>query len=359
MPVIPAALPDSCVSLARYTEILEIDECAFWGVNDGSVHETCDHIWTEKERNRLARYLSEAQDEIEQVTHYPLCPTWFVNEQHYYKWPVRTDWAKVIQAGFRNEADILAGAVVNYATDPATVTAPTTLTDESEIHVFYPGSAREIEPDSVTISAGNVVIAIPWCRLVNPAHFDNPADGLNYSDLTIYTATVDIVRVYNDTSIEAGLVWPHRTTGCCTCGCCDECATCGEYTQTACIYVRNYETGALDILPATYSGGTGWTSALCANCYCADPQLVRINYQAGLPQITLQAEDAVIRLAHSKMPYAPCGCDIVQQAWARDTKVPDVLTTERINNPFGLSDGAWIAWKFANAMTLRRGFAIG
>lgn len=358
--VIPEALPDCCISLARYAEILEIDECAFWGVDDGSAHETCDHIWTEKERKRIARYLAEAQDEIEQVTHYPLCPKWFINEQHPYTFPLRTDWGKVIAAGFRNESDIQAGAVLNYAADPATVTVATTVTDESEIKVYYPGSTREIEPSSVVISAGNVTIEIPWCRLVKPNLMDNPATGLAYADTTNYTATVDIVRVYNDTSIEAGLVWPHRDSASCVCDmCCDACLTCAEYTETACIYVRNYETGALDILPASYTAASGWTSALCSTCYCADPSIVRINYQAGLPAITRPLEDAVIRLAHSKMPFAPCGCDIVQQAWARDTKVPAVLTEERLNCPFGLSDGAWIAWRFVNASRLTRGFAIG
>lgn len=351
--VIPDALPSSCVSLARFAEILEVDECAFWGVNySGSDLEPCDHIWTEKERKRVARYLAEAQREIETITRYPLCPTWFINEQHPYKWPIHTNWGKVIAAGFRNESDIGAGTVVNYATDPATVTHATTVTDDSEVHVYYAGSTREITPESVTISGGNVVIEIPWCRLVKPELFGStPVD---YTVATNFVATVDIVRVYNDTSIEAGLVWPHLSTGSCLCGCCDACATCGEYTETACIYVRNPELGTLDILPATYSAGA-WTSALCSSCYCQDPTWVRVNYQAGLEEITLDLEEAVIQLAMAKMPYSPCACSGMTDYWKAANE-----TMDRMELAFGLNKaGAYRAWDTVNKQSLKMGFAFG
>lgn len=356
--VIAKAIPEACVSLARYAEICELNENAFWGINDGTDGGACQHIWTQKERNRIARYLAEAQEEIEQVTNYPLCPRWFADEQHPYGFPVHSKWGKVIEAGREASATIALATAPSYVTDPAVIgPIATTVTDEDEVHVYYPGSTREITTDEVTIAGGNVTIKIPWCRLVDPASFDNPATGLAYADPTIYTPSVDVLRVYNDHSTEGGLVWPHRTTSDCTCTCNACCGTCGEYAINACIYIRNTETGAMDLLPATYANAV-WTAA-CSTCYCESPSYVRLNYKAGLNPITYQAEDAVIRLAHAKMPLPPCGCGLIQELWTRDRNTPEVLTAERLNCSFGLSDGSWVAWRFAHAMRLQRGLALG
>jgi hypothetical protein len=113
--------------------------------------------------------------------------------------------------------------------------------------------------------------------------------------------------------------------------------------------VRNGELGILDVLPATYSGGEWVTDA---SCLCSRPERVRLNYKAGVTSLSYQAEDAILRLAHAKMPEEPCGCDVVQRLWKRDREVPKIVTSERLNNPFGLNDGAWIAWRFA--MDLRK-----
>ena len=353
---IPVALPSACISLPRYAEILELDENQFWGLNDGTPAEGCNPIWTENQRKRIARYLAEAQEEIERVTGYPLCPRWFTDEQQYYSFPVHTRWGKLLDVGFRNTAVVAGGTAVNYVADPASITVATTVTDESEIKVYYTGSDREIIPSDVSISGGNVTIQIPWCRLVKPENFNNPGDGWDYNDATIYVSNVDVKQVYNDRSIEAGLIFPHRATVTCDCDCPTCCGTCNEYSVTACEYILNREVGTLDVLPATYSGSV-WT-ADCLTCYCENPTLVRLNYKAGLNPMTLQAEDAVVRLAHSKMPNPPCGCGFANDAWTRDRVIPEILTSERLNCDFGLSDGAWIAWRFANAMRLQRGMAF-
>lgn len=357
--VIAKALPDACVSLARYAEVMELNENAFWGLNDGSTGEPCDHIWTDRERKRVARYLSEAQEEIEQAVGYPLCPRWFEDEPHPYAYPVHTKWGKVIEGGFRQTAVIAAGTAPSYVTDPAVVgPLATTVTDEDEVHVYYPGSDREITPETVTIAGGFVTITIPWCRLVDPAYFNNPADGWDYSNPTYYTPTVDVTRVYNDDSIQAGIIWPHRSSSSCDCDCSSCCGTCGEYSVNACMYVRNPETGAIDVLEAAHDVVTGW-AAVCNTCYCAAPEILKLNYRAGLEPLTLQAEDAVIRLAHSKMPFPPCGCDLIADAWKRDRTVPDNMTLEQANCAFGQSNGAYWAWRQTNMMMLKRGIALG
>lgn len=346
---IPAALPASCISQVRYCEIIGINECAFFGVSrDDQEQYACGTIWTMYERNIIARYRAEAQDEIEAVTRYPMCPTWFADERRPYSWPLKSKWGHVIAGGVMATTSIAAGTAVSYATEPATIgPMATTLTDTSEVKVFYPGSVREIEPQTMEIAGGFLTIWIPRCRLVSPDFFDNPRDGWPYTDISYFTATVDVTRVFNDPSTHATLIWPHACTGT-TC----TCPTCGDFSQDGCIYVKAGELGILDVLPATYSAGA-WTRA-SGSCY-GTPEYVLLNYYAGLRSLTYQGEDAIVRLAHSKMPDEPCGCDITQRMWARDRNTPEAVTAARVNCPFGLSDGAWTAYNFAKAMRLVRG----
>src|SRR5512135_1335489 len=114
---------DSAVKLARYAQLIGLDENQFFGINcaDTASAQACNAIWTHAERARLAKYLKEAQEEIEQVTRYPLAPRWFLDEQHYYGFPVHTNWGKVIQSGFPHTTTIAAASVISHATDPAVV----------------------------------------------------------------------------------------------------------------------------------------------------------------------------------------------------------------------------------------------
>lgn len=355
---------DSAVKLARYAQLVQYAEDQFFGVNNPATQEeACKPIWTHEMRAMTAKYLAEAQEEIEQVVGYPLFPRWIVDEQQYYGFPVHTKWGKVIVGGFRNTATIQLAAAVSHMTDPAVVgPIATTVTDEDEIHVFHPGTEIEIYPSAITLAGGFVTLYIPRARLVEESSLDNPDAGWPYADVppsatSPFEATVDLVRVYNDASIQGGLIWPHRSASSCDCDCISCCGTCGEYSLNGCIYVRNGETGAVDVLEAAYAGGV-WT-ATCPVCYCTEPEILRLNYKAGMTPLTKQAEDAVIRLAHSKMPMPPCGCGTINEMWTRDRHVPDSMTMERDMCPFGQSDGAWFAWRQANAMMLKRGLALG
>ena len=44
------------------------------------------------------------------------------------------------------------------------------------------------------------------------------------------------------------------------------------------------------------------------------------------------------------MPRMPCGCEKFVLSWEEDNNIPNTMTRERVNNPFGLKDGAWHAW---------------
>jgi hypothetical protein len=346
---------NSVVTLALYQKVINYPECAFFGVNmSGETTRGRCRIVLKSDRDQIQDALAEAQQEIEQVTGFPLQPKWFASEQHQYgpiapglrfrKWQVApvvmTKKSKVIEIGVEAETTISAGEVVDHTNDPAVIgPVATAVTDEDEIHIFHPGTDIEIDPSSVTISGGNVTIEAPRCRMVLASLADNPSQGLDYTDLSNFESTVDVKRVYNDSSQEVTVVHPKR-------------CNCTEDTQSGCIYVDDYEIGILEV---SRNNGTS------CNCNCI-PEFVRINYRAGLnnvgDQVEQQVRDMVIRLAHSKMPYEPCGCDLGANMWRRDRNIPATLTRERVNCPFGLSDGAWFAWQQANAIKVWRASAI-
>ena len=367
MPIVPAITTLSteqptAVLLPEYPQILGISECSFYGVNNtGDVTHECRNIWIKSERDIIARYLAEAQAEIEAVTGYPLAPTWFTDEPHVYRCPLLTKWGRVIAGGIRATHNLWIDAPVDHGgplpapfVDPATVTLATTVTDPDEIHVYYPASLGvegpvEIYPSDIDIAGGVATISIPRCRLVLPSLADNDRYGIDYDTISNFLDVVDVIRVYNDPSVNATLVYPHSCSGVGDNWAC----TCGEYTHDACIYVRSPEIGSVDVMPGSYAAGWTSTGQLCLG----RPQRVRLNYRAGMIPTSRQAKDAVVRLAHAKMPQPACACDDWRIVWQRDTRTPEIgaATREMLNNPFGTSAGSWIAWRFANAMRLVRG----
>lgn len=351
MAVVPAQselrAEDSAISLVRYARIIGYAECPFFGVNSAVTEYACRSIWVKIERDQMLHYLAEAQQELEAVIGYPVGVRWIAGERRPYSFPLTAGWKHVLQGGVRGTTAISADEAIDQTNDPGVIgPVATTVTDESEIHVFYPASLIEeeveIHPSDIDLDTalGQVTIYIPRCRTVLPKYVDNLRTGLDYSDAGNFLTKVDVVRVYNDASTQATLVWPH---GSCT-------AACGEDTQTACIYVRDGLVGVLDVLPAVYSGGS-WSRA--STCCRGEPEYAVLNYRAGVA-LTRQAEDAIVRLAHAKMPVEPCGCDVVHRLWERDRNVPEMVTRERLNCPFGLPDGAWAAWTFAESLRVGR-----
>lgn len=367
MPVVPSGSTltpeESAVTLPRYAQIIQSPECAFFGVHcDADADYECRDIWMKHYRDEIQRYLAEAQQEIEAEVGYFLMPRWVVGvpasstpeylvDAQQYGFPTVARWGYIIEAGIQAIANIRLAAAVDHTADPAIVgPLVTTVTDISEVKVYHPGTTVEIHPSAMTIAAGQLTITIPRCRMVLASLADNPPGGLDYTVIANFEATVDVVREYCDPSTNATLVWPHNcSSSLCSC-------TCSEYTQDGCIYIRDARIGILDVLPAVYSGGT-WSTQITA-CCTGKPQIVRLNYRAGAETLTRQQEDAIVRLAHAKMPTEPCGCEIAQRLWARDREIPKALTRERANCPFGMSDGAWAAWRFAQTFKLVEGMVL-
>jgi hypothetical protein len=362
MAIVPAASTPrnekSALRLARYAQRIEYNECAFFGVNAPNIDNyQCRKIWTKPQRDNIAFYLYEAQREIEDQLKYFLMPTWvvgqlsdepnldprYVDEQPY-RWKATTKWGAVIEAGVKAETVMQAGAVVDQTSDPAVVTVVAGAAAIDEVVVYHPGTTVQIDPSSIVLSGANYVISIPRCRTVKSALVNNDEQGLDYADVNNFEATVDVSRVYNDPSTNALLAHKNRCTN----------PACAETTQTACLYFENLYTGLYEIQPATYDEDAAAWQRSCSSFYCNAPKVNRLYYRSGLSVLDEQMEDSIIRLAHSKMPNEPCGCDITQRMWERDRNIPTVISQERAMNPFGLSDGAWIAWAFVRTRKLYR-----
>lgn len=359
----------SDVTLALYAyAVQQVPENIFWGVRrDTDPDYGCETYMIKPERDMLLHALWEAQVEIEQEVCFPLLRRWIANEEQVYTYPVQSKWCHVVDGGVRATTAIATDSAVTHNADDAngnpvdsTVTVATTVTDQAEIRVYYPASLGvegpvEIDPSDIDITGGVATIYIPRWRLVHPDFANNPRAGIQYDVAANFIAVVDVMRVYHDNSTNATLIWPHQSSGGCTGHLSTCCLTCSEYTQTACIYVKKSEVGQLDVLPAEYSGGS-WTRT--GACYCRTPGKVLLNYRAGPSELSPQARNAVIRLAHTKMPAEYCGCDVVQRMWAMDRTIPEGITVGQANCRFGRMSGAWWAWQQSQAMRVWRGSVL-
>lgn len=367
MPVVPSYVTPrverSAVTLAMYcVYVLHYPEWMFWGVQrDGDAEYECQRYWCKWERDSVSRYLWEAQSEYERTVRFPIGVRWFAAEEVPYKFPAFAKRGMIVEAGVEARDVVQADAAVVHHADidgnpvDSTVTVATTVTDPDELRVYYPESLDvegpvEIDPSDVDVAGGNAVISIPRWRMTAPSAMDGECGregGVAYATEANFLSVVDVVRVHNDPSTNAELVWPHGMTTVCW-------ANCDEDTHDGCMYVNDAALGVFDVLPATYSAGAWSGTSVCADCY---PEKIRLNYRAGIDadhELWTDAMDAIVRLAHSKMPEEPCGCDVMKRLWARDRTMPDAMSIEQLHCPFGKSDGAWTAWRFANAMKLHR-----
>lgn len=278
-------------------------------------------------------YLHEAQEDLEEIIQYPIGKKWFSYERHKPKTSILTKFGKIIASGIQATTNLSLAATVDLTVDPCVITINPIAqpSDYSEIHVFHPATDVEIIFSNILWDAVNGLrIYVPKCRLIATAYEENPPEGWVYSDNTHFEATVDVKRIYNDPTTQARLVYRKPLTDF------DQ-----ELYKVTDQYIQRADIGLMEI------------KFLTSDC-CNDYEWLDVNYCAGTEEVSRSMENAIIRLAHSKMATEPCGCDITQRMWKRDRFVPEILTRERINCPFGMSDGAWYAWKWANNKELVR-----
>lgn len=365
-PYVEPLYQDLVVPLWRYAQMIEQDECALWGITyEGQPSQAgCDDIWTEQKRRTVQEALYQAQVMIEELVGFFLKPTYvwgllddavyqeqrFIDQQQLsHSYGFHTRYKHLLEFGKGTLATLQSGASVSHITDPSVI-GPLSVTIGSidEVKVYHPGSNREIKPSSMTYSGGNLIIFIPRCRLVKESLLSQ-ADALQYVDTTNFVTTVDVKRLYTDTTDNGNLVKPHTCSSGSLCFC-----RCNEFTQAACGYLKDRVTGNIDFVPALYSDGS-WTSP--SSRYCAYP-FARLYYKSGLRSVTSLIEHAVVRLAHTIMPYQPCSCSVLEDYWRDDRKIPNRLTRAREFCPLGQMDGAWWTFRQMQRIKITRGLTL-
>ena len=325
------------VSLPRYAQIVEYSEPAFFGVNhpDNKLY-ACREIWSHDQRIAVYRVLQNAQSKVEAVAEYPVLPTWLGPERHPLANPVVLNVGKLIQMG-QKAITAYANQVVDDTNDPTTITVTGgAVTDINEIHVYHPGTHVEIYPSAIVNSGADLEITIPVVRMVAIADENTPAGGLTYPDpwspmgTPWYEEFVDVEREYLSSSLPPVEFISYD--------CADNCACPPETVTDGCAVIMDAEMSIVRV------------ATLGCACIPGITRFADMYYQAGLVGLTSEAEDILVRLAHALMPNEPCGCDLLKARWRGDQLVPDVLTAERENCPWGMSQGSWTAWRFAQSI---------
>ena len=320
MAIVPTYITDqqsyrSAVTLEHYAKVIGYSECAIYGVDNPDdrtrteIGDQCRDIWSLDQRNYALRYFDEAQEELENEMKRLLSPTWVTGNLSdtgnarltdiqvcmpaYY-----TKWNNLISMGRQVIYEVEEGSTVDHTGDPAII-GPVTIdgsivTDLNYVKVLYPDTELEINPSKVYLDGLDLYIEVPRCRMVRYDLRDNSDAGVDYTDTSLFQQTVDVY------------------------------------------YYATEDTNSV----VDFGNGN-----------------IGLWYLAGETVPTVQQLDMIMRLAHSKMPDTPCGCSAAVEVWERDRNIPDFLTPDRLECPFGINDGSWITWKWAQTMKhLRLGY---
>jgi hypothetical protein len=387
----------------------------------------CDETWVQHpwqtlrtiSREELAREIRSSEDAIARYLGWDVAPTWHYEEEHRWpaSWSVTDNWlhydtrgnqpslylnrSKLIAGGRRALTLIDGSAAVVYSDEDsdgfdetATITVATTLTDASEIKVYFEraddpgGRTWEIRPPrSKTITGGNCVIVFDSWLLIDPALWEAFPTGTEMDDIDCYNAanfvtTVDVYREYNDTSqVSSELRWRSSCLLCAGSGC----AACDPLTQTGCMAIIDPERGIVSPKPATYTDGawqavTAWSSNTRPETikfwyYAGD---VGQDYRYGLTESSHLINDqmdeywaqAIAYLTAARLTRPLCSCDNVVQMV--NTMQTDLLLNRRETgarfipaasdihqNPFGFRYGEVMAWRRVNEAMNEKVAVIG
>lgn len=324
--------------------------------------------------------------------------------------PAGSDWrwltvqateGEVRAVGVETVAAISVAAAVVYTDadgdgidDTFTVTAATSVTDVSQIAVYFSlgdrfngwGSTTQlsprwrVQPVQVSIAAGVCTVQGPKQLCVRPIKYEGVvnigSNGLDPSTAGNFVTTLDIYQRYtatdgNTISTSQGVItWETRPSHGWWC-CCDGCV--GQSTAfsgspydpaavanaVARVGIRDARRGLLTPADASYDSTTGIWSSLDWTV-CAEPDRVSLRYLAGWPlgsdgQMQEPYRTIVARLAAAELSRPVCGCDAANRElyhWQFDlsqTARGDELfgiSPENLNNPLGTRRGHVQAWKF-------------
>lgn len=366
------------------------------------------HDWQESAaigRESIAQAIDEAERRLAEHLGFTLLPTWQEDERlstvkladnknlnisgldvQGYRQSVQAAWAKYISGGVEAKTLIDDAAAVVYSDsdsdgykETATVTVNTTVTETSEIAVYFPGQSGadewEVRPlRNVVISGGVATITMYRHQLVkpelweafDPTAVDGDVDGN-------FLTTVDVYRHWNNPEQQVQLLWSNEGG----CGCdSDDCGECTISTQWGCLVAKNYDLSILSYRPGTWDSVT---SSFDNASYgvARNPDRLRLWYYAGLQDErrkwpTLQMhpdwERAVAYYSLTFLQRDICGCQNLQALtghWRQDLNLSIAsaagssnwtLTESQRNNPLGTTRGAIAAWE--RIRSNRKGHAV-
>lgn len=396
------ASTDTIIPLDRIAVHLQIDPYHFNGITSQTRRNAkyCDDIWYQHDfqssgklsREGLALALRQAEDvTITHLKYFPL-PQW-VEEEVVLPTHYRTELYSLRNAQARAKSLTASHGYVQevgrktstYIDTPATVfsdpngdgfnelitiTFATSVTEEEELHVYYPSKDGrdewEIRPlTSIAIAGGVATITfqkylIPLENLVEEVpSFDDPHIQIDGDDDTNFLQTVDVYRVYSDPAQQVTFYSDPSY----------DCATppCDPSTLTGCLFVRDKRRGILAYQPATYDeDSAAYTSAN----FTFVPQKAIIYYKAGLkddrqkyPEVMMDTalERMIAFYALSLLDTELCGCDNTREIWQYMTLDRARISREEsynilwndLSNPLGTTTAALLLWKHIQYINLK------
>jgi len=391
------------IPLDRLAYHLQIDPYHFNQIYTDSraVHTACDDMWFQHDwqaagrisRESLALALKQAEDVVSTYLQWTPLPVWF-NETHrfpahyrtelysYYNSnsqpkSVTTNWGFVMDTGARGAT--LLGSPATVFSDPdgdghnelVTVAVATTVTDEEELRVYYPGKGGrdewEIRPlTSITIAAGVATITFPKylialeTLLEMPPTPDEPHIGIDGDDDSNFLRTVDVYRIYNDVTNQATFYYPN--TGCTN-------PPCDDTTNTGCLSIRD---GRLGILAYDRADWDDTDEEYDRQYFTQVPERIGINYRAGRQdtsrrwptrEMDITLERMICFYALSLVDTEICGCSNTRNIWEYQTRDLGAERPEstrytvpwsQLGNPLGTAFSAIRLWLYIQPMRLAK-----
>jgi len=410
------------LSLDRFAKIMSINPMHFAGADAGNffpMQNSCNDLWLQHSwqwkdpvgREELANEIYNAERDIARQLGWWPAPVWRYQEvrdysRHYRRdaWAsggvnvrgayksVKAEFARVIAGGQRAVDAVDTGVTVVYSdedgdgfTETATVTVTTTLTDVFEIFAFTAGKSGApewtIRPARSKSITGTTLTMTFWSwQMIDPAKWEAlptqaslggeiaiDLEGLTETPAvtTNLVSTVDVYRVYNDTTAESAMfLWEPSAANSIIgagwgCSSSTECIACGFTTQSGCLTPSLPLEGIVVPAPGTYTDGA-WTK----DCFslCRDPDLVKIWYYCGYQgndyrggytydPLSERWAKAIAQLAVARLERVLCNCANTKALtikWQMDAAMRDSglqVTQDELDNPFGTRYGEILAWR--------------
>lgn len=251
--------------------------------------------------------------------------------------------------------------------DTVTITFATTVTEEQELHVYYPDKNGrdewEIRPlTSISISGGVATITFPkWLipleDLINaPPDPDDPHIIINGDVNTNFLEEVDVYRVYTDVSQQITFYAEPESV----CGA----AICTDSTYTGCGTIKNARLGHVRANRADWDEDD---ETYTSKSFTFIPRKAIIYYRAGYVDNSLEypylqmdrgLERMIVYFALSLLDLELCGCDNTRNIWhfmtqdlaANTEDISFNMPWDIYNNPLGTSRAAITLWKHIKDM---------